>query len=96
MADALGDVRKQLDTVDRRIVEALAERLRLVDDVAEAKGQEAASLRDREREEEILGRLAESARDVGIDESFPDEPPPPSLSILALSALPVQIPITYL
>ncbi len=70
MADALGDVRKQLDTVDRRIVEALAERLRLVDDVAEAKGQEAASLRDREREEEILGRLAESARDVGIDESF--------------------------
>ncbi len=70
MSDALGDVRKQLDTVDRRIVEALAERLRLVDQVAEAKGPEAGTLRDRQREEEILGRLAESARDVGIDESF--------------------------
>jgi len=70
MSDALGVVRKQLDAVDRRIVEALAERLRLVDQVAETKGPEAGTLRDRQREEEILGRLAESARDVGIDESF--------------------------
>ncbi|MCK5447756.1 MAG: 3-deoxy-7-phosphoheptulonate synthase, partial [Gemmatimonadetes bacterium] len=70
MSEHLEEVRKQLDTVDRRIVESLAERLELVSKVAEAKGAGAPSLRDREREEEILGRITESARAVGIDESF--------------------------
>ncbi len=60
----------RLDRVDRRIVEALAERLRLVGEVADAKGPEAERLRDRDREEEILGRLAESAREIGVDEAF--------------------------
>ncbi len=70
MTEELGRLRKRLDRVDRRIVEALAERLRLVGQVADAKGPEAEHLRDRQREEEVLGRLAASAREMEVDEAF--------------------------
>ena len=66
----LEDVRQRLDTVDREIIRALGERLRLVTEVAEVKSGTGTSLRDRDREEEILGRVAATARDAGIDESF--------------------------
>ena len=70
MAEHLEQVRKQLDDVDREIVRALAERFRLVAEVADVKAGAAPRLRDRRREEEILGRVAASARTAGIDESF--------------------------
>ena len=70
MSEHLEEVRKQLDDVDRQIVQSLAERLQLVSEVAALKGAGAVGLRDRGREDEILGRVAESARAMGVDESF--------------------------
>lgn len=70
MTESLQRLRARLDDVDLRIVEALAERLSIVGEVAGEKGPESEKLRDREREEELLGKLVSTARQLGVDEAF--------------------------
>ncbi|MEZ4268866.1 MAG: prephenate dehydratase domain-containing protein [Myxococcota bacterium] len=66
----LAALRKRIGDVDRTIVEALAERRRVVAGVASAKADQAGHLRDLAREEEHLGRLVALARDAGVDAWF--------------------------
>lgn len=64
----LDDVREQLDDVDRKIVEALAERDRLVGEVARRKmTSEGGRVRDAAREEALLSRLVSLGQDAGLD-----------------------------
>ncbi|MCB9786646.1 MAG: chorismate mutase [Deltaproteobacteria bacterium] len=70
MSDELGQLRERIGDVDRRIVEALAERRRVVAAVATAKADKTGHLRDLAREEEHLGRLVALARDAGVDAWF--------------------------
>ncbi|NVB78958.1 MAG: ACT domain-containing protein [Kofleriaceae bacterium] len=63
----LSTLRDRIDHVDRQIIALLAERLRIVEDVALAKLDAASPFRDREREERLLLRLREHATEVGID-----------------------------
>ncbi len=63
-------LRKRLDEVDRRLIESLAERQRIVADVARIKAAGADRVRDTQREEEILTRLASLGRDAGLDGFF--------------------------
>jgi chorismate mutase / prephenate dehydratase len=64
-------LRERLDTVDRQLIEALAERQRLVTEVAEVKaGEGALQLRDPEREDELLARLHKQAEEYGLDGFF--------------------------
>jgi chorismate mutase/prephenate dehydratase len=63
----LGDLRRLLDAVDARIVEALGERERLVSEVASVKRGDGEVLRDRAREEELLTRLVDKAAQAGGD-----------------------------
>lgn len=64
---ALGSVRSALDSVDRRLLEALAERVRLVERVAERKSRGGAVVRDPAREEALLGKLVDLGREAGLD-----------------------------
>ncbi len=67
----LDDLRKHLDDVDRRIVEALSERQRLVADVARHKAdRDDASVRDVQREAALLRRVVEVGRGAGLDGYF--------------------------
>ena len=70
MTDDITRVRRELNEVDLRIVDALAERLELIDRVADTKENTARELRDLLREEEVLGRLVARGREMGVDESF--------------------------
>jgi chorismate mutase/prephenate dehydratase len=63
-------LRQRIGEVDRAIVEALAERRRVVAGVASAKADQTGHLRDVGREEEHLGRLVALARDSGVDAWF--------------------------
>jgi chorismate mutase/prephenate dehydratase len=63
----LSTLRDRIDDVDRKIIALIAERLRIVEEVALAKLDAASPFRDREREERLLLRLREHATDAGID-----------------------------
>lgn len=60
-------LRGELDRVDRDILAALAARQRLVEEAARVKESGADFLRDPAREQEMLARLREGARELGLD-----------------------------
>jgi chorismate mutase/prephenate dehydratase len=63
----LSELRTQLDTVDRRLLEILKERLDTVAHIARVKADGLSYLRDHERETEILERVEGWARELGLD-----------------------------
>ncbi len=63
----LSALRDRIDAVDRQIIALLAERLRIVEEVATAKLEAASPFRDRGREEALLLRLREHATAAGLD-----------------------------
>lgn len=66
----LHELRRRLDAVDRRILEDLAERRSLVAEVAAYKSTGDTVLRDRSREESLLGRLVELGKGLGLEPYF--------------------------
>lgn len=61
----LADLRVELDALDRRTVEALARRQRLVEAIARLKG-DPARVRDPERVEAVLANVLQAARAAGL------------------------------
>lgn len=66
-APDLSSLRDRIEAVDRQIISLLAERLKIVEDVAAAKLSSASPFRDREREELLLQRLRAQATGAGLD-----------------------------
>ncbi len=63
----LSTLRDRIDAVDRQIIALVAERLRIVEEVAVAKLEAASPFRDRGREESLLLKLREHATAAGVD-----------------------------
>jgi chorismate mutase len=63
----LGSIRTQIDDVDRRLVALLAERSRLVDRVVHYKRDHHMGVVDRAREDVMLARIGELAKEQGLD-----------------------------
>jgi len=63
-------LRSELDAIDLRIVEALADRLRVIGVVSAFKETQPGDLRDRNRENALLQRLQEHARELRLDPHF--------------------------
>jgi len=66
-APDLGSLRDRIEAVDRNIIALIAERLKIVEDVAAAKLSSASPFRDREREDLLLQRLRGLAVAAGVD-----------------------------
>lgn len=66
-APDLGTLRDRIEAVDRQLIALVAERLKIVEDVAAAKLAAASPFRDREREDMLLQRLRKLAIDAGLD-----------------------------
>ncbi len=64
--DELADLRRRLDAIDRRLLEALAERQEVVAAVAARKAGGGRTIRDAEREQALLGRLVDLGRGLGL------------------------------
>ena len=60
-------IRDGIDDVDRRLVTLLAERGRLVRQVVHYKRAHHMPVVDRGREDDMLARIAETAREAGLD-----------------------------
>ena len=63
----LASLRDRIEAVDRQLIALVAERLKIVEDVAAAKLSAASPFRDREREELLLQRLRGLAIAAGVD-----------------------------
>jgi chorismate mutase len=61
------DIRQRIDDVDRRLVSLLGERARLVEGVVHYKRAHHMAVVDRGREDEMLARIAEVAKEEGVD-----------------------------
>jgi chorismate mutase/prephenate dehydratase len=66
-APDLASLRDRIEAVDRQIIQLIADRLAIVEGVAEAKLASASPFRDRVREETLIGRLREMATEAGVD-----------------------------
>lgn len=67
MAKDLSEIRTRLDELDLRLLDTLAERLGLTDEVASLKADSDRPLRDLAREEDQLTRLTRLGRERGLD-----------------------------
>ena len=63
----LGAIREQIDDVDRRLIALLAERSALVGEVVHYKRAHHMPVVDRAREDRMLARIADVAKDAGVD-----------------------------
>src|SRR5438067_4634795 len=70
MSDPLESLRNRIDELDRRLVEAVAARQRVVTEIAGLKADPALPLRDAERERDLLSRVSELAGAQGLDSYF--------------------------
>jgi chorismate mutase/prephenate dehydratase len=70
MSEELKSVRSRLDDLDHRVVQALAERQRLVAEVAALKNDPTLPLQDTTRERDLLSRVTKLAEDEGVDGYF--------------------------
>ena len=66
-APDLTSLRDRIEAVDRQLIALVAERLKIVEDVAAAKLAAASPFRDREREDLLLQRLRALAISAGLD-----------------------------
>src|SRR5262249_3198974 len=66
----LDRLRAELDAIDARIVEALADRLRVIGVIAAFKETQPEQIRDEAREKALLDRLGSQARDLRLDPHF--------------------------
>src|SRR5699024_12706855 len=73
MSDKLDRIRKLLDEADRTIIEALAKRQNLVREVSSFKIDEQKNIRDFSREEQLLDKITELARESGLDRYFAEQ-----------------------
>ena len=68
--DELEDVRKEISSVDEKIIEALSRRRKLADRVLQVKDRTGAPIRDALREEQLLSELISRGRKQGLDAHF--------------------------
>ena len=59
MQEKVQDLREQVDEVDRRLIQGLNERARIVQELATIKAEAGVAIFDPKREEEILQKVAE-------------------------------------
>ncbi len=70
---SLNELRDDLTTVDRQIVELIAERQRIVAEIGRSKRSSGRATRDFEREKEVLDNARNQARSLSVDPNVAEE-----------------------
>ena len=66
----LEELRKNIDSIDRQILEILAKRMELVSKVAQYKKEKGITLKQPEREKQLIERNRAIAKELGLCEDF--------------------------
>ncbi len=69
----LEELRQQLSSIDRQIVELIAERQQVVGDIGNAKQSTGRATRDYEREKDVLDMAREQAEQLNVDPNLAEE-----------------------
>lgn len=69
----LQDLRKQLSTIDKQIVELIAERQQIVGEIGNSKQDAGRATRDYEREKDVLDMAREQAEKLDVDPNLAEE-----------------------
>ena len=64
------EVREKVNQLDKQILELLAERRELSLQIAKIKNAEKSFIRDQNREKELLTRVIEKGREIGLDSHY--------------------------
>ena len=64
------EIRKKINYIDEQILKLLSERRTLSLEIVKFKNQQKSSIRDREREKELLTRLIETGKSYGLDAHY--------------------------
>lgn len=73
MAGKLENLRELLDKNDEKIIKALAKRQELIQAISDLKIDKKTNIRDEDREEQLLQRITELARQEGLDRYFAEQ-----------------------
>jgi chorismate mutase len=71
--DTLDDARDRIDDIDRRIVELIAERYAVVDELCEMKAENGDTVKDDDREQALLDRVASIAEKHGLSPDLAEQ-----------------------
>ena len=66
----LTELRKKIDQTDEEILRVLAKRMALIPGIAEYKRKNSLPLRQPEREQELIARKKELAKELGLSQKF--------------------------
>lgn len=66
----LKELRERIDEIDERILSAVAQRLRLADQLADLKKKLGLDLTDEARERQVVSRVKERSKELGLDPDF--------------------------
>jgi 3-deoxy-7-phosphoheptulonate synthase len=71
--NTLDDARDRIDDIDRRIVELIAERYAVVDELCEMKAENGDTVKDEDREQELLDHVASIAEKHGLSPDLAEQ-----------------------
>ena len=60
------DIREAISQIDRQLIEAIARRSQLVEEILEAKAASGQPVRDRDREQAVLKAAVEQGKTLGV------------------------------
>ena len=64
------EIRAKINSIDDKMLKLLAERRQLSVEIIKLKNEEKSSIRDRDREKQLLTRLVETGREYGLDTHY--------------------------
>lgn len=64
------EIREKINSIDDQVLKLLADRRQLSIEIIKLKNEERSSIRDRDREKQLLTRLIEAGREYGLDTHF--------------------------
>ena len=67
---SLEGLRKNIDSIDNKIIELLAKRKELIKEIASIKKEQKKPIIDEEREQKIIGRLKKLSKEKNLDDKF--------------------------
>jgi chorismate mutase len=68
--ESIEQIRKKIDDIDQRIIELVAQRLKIAKELAKLKKKLGMEIRDRKRELAIINRAKKTALELGLDQNF--------------------------
>ena len=69
----LESLRDEIDSVDRRMIDLLSERLEIVDKILDYKEEQGMEIRDKSREQDIIEKLRTMAKEKGLDPELAED-----------------------